>query len=212
MWRWCLDIVFPRFCVGCGQMGGYLCPGCYEQVDFFTSPIKLDLTPCYLQQTIAACHYTFPITTLVHTFKYQSVKGIGRWLAEMIYETTVIPPVKAVTAVPLHPYKLDERGFNQTEVLARHLAVLLNRPYLPLLSKTQHTVAQASLKERTQRIKHNENLFRYHPQPEPTQTLTDILLVDDVTTTGTTLNQCAQVLKQAGWKTVYGLVVAHGQS
>lgn len=154
--------------------------------------------------------YHPPLPTLLHALKYQSVKGIGVLLADLMFETTTIPDCDYVAAIPLHPRRQDERGFNQAKVIAQRLASHLHKPLLSVLRRRHHLTAQASIKDREKRLHRLENAFEA-TGPLPHQIASHILLIDDVTTTGSTLNECARMLKQMGWKKVSGLTVAHGQ-
>lgn len=210
MWSWLLDFLAPRTCTECGQWGSWLCSHCYEQIVYFPQPIKLNLDPLYVDEFYVMAHYQAPIPALLHTLKYQSVKGIGTLLAEMAYHAMYIPESQCLTAVPLHPRRLDERGFNQAEVIAQRLAFLVHRPYAPLLQRIQYTSAQAHITDRAQRLHRLSTAFAVFPATQFSVT-DSVLIVDDVTTTGATLNECARILKNVGWKQVLGLTIAHGQ-
>jgi ComF family protein len=102
---------------------------------------------------------------------------------------------------------LKWRGFNQAELLARFTAKQLNYPVLPLLKRLRHTTPQALLKETARRA----NLKDAFVLAESSSPLPEtVILVDDVASTGSTLEECAQVLKKSGVKNVWGLVVARG--
>ncbi len=171
-------------------------------------PVSINLDETYVDTLIAATVFEEPIKSLLHEFKYQSVKGIGQWCGRMLYETTNFPQADIITAVPLHPQRQRLRGFNQAEEVAKELSTLSKIPYLPLLKRTKHTEYQASISDRTQRLTHLQNCFEFIQPKQPIGST--VLLIDDVTTTGTTLNECAKVLKQNGFTQVFGLVVAHG--
>lgn len=201
--------VFPPFCCSCQKLGSYLCRNCFELCVFNPFPVKLKLEPLYLDSISAPLELSGPISPLIHTFKYKSVKPIGATLAKLLFLTATIPRVDMVTAVPLHHHRQRERGFNQAEEIAIHLAKLLNAPYRPLLVRSKPTSAQAKLK-RQDRLEHLANCFK--PSPGVLNIPQKVLLIDDVTTTGTTLNECAKILKNMGVKAVHSLVVAHGGS
>jgi len=107
----------------------------------------------------------------------------------------------------MHTKHERERGYNQSVLLAKSLSSLLHVPYQTLLKKTRATKQQAGLK-RDERLQNLSGSFAsLHTLPH----MRSVLLVDDVTTTRTTLNECALVLKKAGVKNVYGIVIAHGK-
>lgn len=153
--------------------------------------------------------YQRPLDTLIRTMKYCEVTAIANTLAQLAYQA--FPDAwtpQICTAVPMHPTKLQQRGFNQAELLAQHLAKLLQIPYVPLLKKTVHTRPQASLTKA-------ERLVHYQPQTfqiyQPI-TQSKILLIDDVITTGATMRACAQTLLTAQVRQVFCLGLAHSLS
>lgn len=110
--------------------------------------------------------------------------------------------------IPLHKKRENQRGFNQAKLLAENIALYFNLPLLNnALIKTKATPPQADLKGR-QRRENIKNAFSCL-SPDLVQNKT-ILLIDDVTTTGATLQQAAKVLKQAGARSVWSLVIAKG--
>lgn len=199
MLNFILDLIFPKFCAGCDRLGTYLCHRCYEDIDFYPFPIKNEI--------IVTAKYEGIIRKLLITFKYKNIKGIGKTLARLVYHTTALPKVEIITSVPLHPKRKSQRGFNQATEIAQELSRITQTPFSKLLIRTRHLPAQASISDKQQRLKRLENVF------EATQKVFNfgsVLIVDDVTTTGTTLNECAAVLKKAGVKQVYSLAIAHG--
>lgn len=146
-----------------------------------------------------------PIREMVHALKYQNTKEIADILGQLgIYGLDRIYHKKfndlVVVPVPLHPKRLAKRGYNQVEILIRGM----NMPVNSVLKRVKDTISQTGLS----RIKRQENVsgaFICTQQVEG-----EILLVDDVATTGATLDECARVLKSAGARRVYGLVVARG--
>jgi ComF family protein len=109
-----------------------------------------------------------------------------------------------VVPVPLHNKRMRERGFNQAELVGQQVGKLAGLKLEKLLIKVKETEQQVG-KNRKERLENLKNAFKisnYSNLPK------NVLLVDDVWTTGTTLSECAKVLKQAGVKKVWGLVVA----
>jgi competence protein ComFC len=202
-----LDVFFPPFCCCCEKLGSYICHDCYQFVEFYSQPIQLKLDPLYLDQVIAATYYYPPIKQLIRFLKYQSVIGIGAYCGQLLYYTTNFPDADVITAVPLHPKRQDERGFNQAEEIAKELSKLTHIPYQQLLKRNHYTNAQAKVSHRSQRLKNLQNVFEVLPaEPVPAR----VLLIDDVVTTGSTLNECTKVLKEHGAKQVFALTVSHG--
>jgi len=142
--------------------------------------------------------------------KYQSVIGAAHVFGEFLYLHTNYPDAVAVTSVPLLKEKERLRGFNQAREMAKVFAQRSGVPYLELLQKQPfQKTSQASLHDRQARLRNmNPRAFTILPR---VRAPTSVLLIDDVFTTGATLNACARALKLAGVQQVHGLVVAHGR-
>jgi competence protein ComFC len=213
MW---LDWLFPPICQGCGSIGQWVCDHCLEQIEFYPNPVVTTLTESAFDQILAATYFQPPMSKVIKALKYRGVKDVGTWLGSWLYEVAPIPIVDYVTAIPLHASKKTLRGYNQAELIAKSLAQQLQVQYLPLLVKTQATQAQATITDKTQRLHQLDGIFSLEPAfslPIYIEKLksSHVLLVDDVVTTGATLNAAAGVLKEIGVGKVTGLAVAHGQ-
>lgn len=212
--NWLLDFVFPPFCVNCQKIGSLLCDCCYEKIEFFCQPLNLKIPDCQLDTLIAACQYRGPIKALIKALKYQSVLEAGKIGGQLLYYCSWPPTdIDCLTAVPLHPQRQAQRGFNQAEIMAKTLAEKLDKPYLNLLTRKSNTPQQAKLKDKTARQTQLKDQIAFnHLASLKNQKLEvdSVLLIDDVVTTGSTLNECAKVLKCNGVKKVYGLCLAHG--
>lgn len=123
-------------------------------------------------------------------------------------ELTNDQSIRALVPIPLHRHRLMERGYNQTELLCTAFSRKISIPVKKnLLIKRKKTDAQAGL-DRSKRLVNIKGAFSCPGRfPKGAR----LLLVDDVCTTGSTLNECAQVLKKAGATHVYGFVIAHGK-
>jgi len=153
---------------------------------------------------------------LIHLLKYQQVRPaaavLGRMLAETItsLETALPPGLIAVVSVPLHVRKRAQRGFNQSELIARAALKQLGRPqrfqmFTDVLVRRRETGSQIGL-TRHQRRENLRGAFAV-ANPEPLANR-DVLLMDDVFTTGTTASECARVLRRAGARHVWVGTVA----
>lgn len=159
-----------------------------------------------LDSVVAALPYTSPLTKkAVRTLKYGRVRGIAQALGSMVAgaagaidaETDVI-----LCPVPLHWRRRFSRGFNQAELLARAAAERGGWAVKQLIRRTRFTGSQVG-RDRKERLRALDGAFEA-VGPVPAH----VIVVDDVCTTGTTLDQCARALKRAGAKRVTGLVVA----
>lgn len=229
-----LDALFPVFCLSCRKEGEWLCANCLAEVkilDFQVCPVceeniadKGFLCPgcregqkSRLDGLITAVSYEDPtIKKLVHNFKYRFVSDISRLLGKMILKALVrndFPLPDFLVPVPLHPRRLRWRGFNQSLLLAEHiseeLAPLLKIEALEILERKKHNSPQMNVKNYKERLLNVQNIFALKPDAnlDPIRNK-NILLLDDIATTGATLEECAKVLKSAGAKKVFAAVVA----
>ncbi len=225
-----LDLLFPRFCIDCGKEDEWLCSLCKNKI----LRAKTQVCPecgrisrfgryCRRHQKrwglsgiiVAAYYEEGPIKEAIHNFKYNHILEmkdiLGEVLAESLKDNLDIAKDILVTAVPLHFLRQAQRGYNQSELLADYVADKLKLPKnFHILKKMRWTKPQVQLggKKRLKNLTNSYKIFKkFDPNFIRRKT---IILVDDVTTTGTTLNECAKVLRAAGARRVWGLVVAKG--
>lgn len=204
-----LDLFFPPFCVGCKKVATYFCTECFTSITFLLLPIKVDISPCFIDKILALADYTPPISNLIAEMKYHSVKNVARMAGQMLYYCFPLPPADFITYVPLHKNRQRQRGFNQALVMAEELSLCTKIPLGHFLIRHQATSPQAKLNHRADRLTHLEGVFSSRIADRFTNKT--CLLIDDVTTTGSTLNECAKVLKcQLEFKQVIALTLAHG--
>ncbi len=220
-----LDLFFPKKCLGCGCPDTYLCQTCFNKIEIVSNDQKQKPAP--LARLIWAVPYSNPLVkNLIRIFKYQHIKELAKPLAQLqitslarygisyfSHDTVVIVPV------PLHKRKLRERDFNQAELLAEEVGKNFSLPLeTKILIRTKYTLQQARIKNDAERKETLKNAFEIAPEfvkkcvGKKQNLLKDktIILIDDVSTTGTTLSEAAKILKRAGAKEVWGLVIAKG--
>jgi len=222
------DLLFPKFCLSCQREGNYLCEDC--QSTLLVSGVHQKNPTQNLKDLYFAIDYQQPlIKNLIKLFKYQPfVKELAIPLTSLIIEhfqlTENPPPFFGggfiLVPVPLEKKKLKWRGFNQAEELGKELSSFLKIPLISgCLIKIKETPPQVELsdEERKENIKgaflvKDKELIK-NPKGKPSASYgagKKILLVDDVYTTGSTMEECARVLKEAGAKEIIGIVVARG--
>jgi len=153
---------------------------------------------------------------LVHNFKYRFIDGIAEPLAKLISKAWLQndgPLPDFLVPVPLHPRRLRWRGFNQSLLLAEkisgELAPLMSIPVLDILERKKYNQPQMNIKNYQERIENVKNVFGLKNSIDKKIIKNkNILIVDDIATTGATLFECAQVLKENGAKKVFAAVVA----
>jgi ComF family protein len=195
-----LDLIFPPRCGGCGRYGASWCADCARTIERVV-PVTLAGVPL-----IAAGRLNGPLQRAIHRYKYDGRRHLAAELATPLAEaiTTAGLAIAALTFVPLHPRRQRERGFNQAERLATELAGRLQRPVVRGLSRVRTTPAQVGLSQPERRV----NLigaFAWTAQRPAPQGLA---LVDDVCTTGATLEAAAAAIVEAGGSVGAFLVAA----
>ncbi len=219
-----LDLVFPPRCVYCGGLGDYLCASCRADALPVGSNICIRCgNPLTVRGVCHRCRqdppdpirgirgvffYQGPIAQGVRSLKYHGVRGLAPILAAPLitYIQDHPVPIAGLIPVPLHPEKLTERGFNQSELLAAEISDALDIPLrTDILQRSRATRPQAQL-NRTQRLQNVSGAFTVHDGVRLSGET--FLLIDDVATTGATLRACAQALRQAGAGDIWALTVA----
>lgn len=163
-------------------------------------------------QNVSAVSYTSKTKKVLARFKYLGDEGYARYIGAIMCEAlekhyTHIP-FSLITSVPLHQNRIKERGFNQAQLLADQIGKSLGWPALSLLERTKASPPQASL-GRKARIQSLHDSFQINLDGRQLDlTSHTILLVDDVYTTGTTIRECAKILRRAGVQTVYAITFA----
>lgn len=146
----------------------------------------------------------------VHRLKFRNQQAGARILAQLMFQSVEAswwPELDGIVPVPLHPERLRQRGYNQAELLAYELSLLSHRPMQPLLERRHPTPAQIGLSQQ-QRRANMQGAFRVAPGRQQQLQGKRLLLVDDVLTTGSTLDACARALRQAGCREVRAVTVA----
>lgn len=206
------ELLFPKFCLNCQREGEYLCQDCFALIDF---PPYIPQKAAYLTGLFCAVPYNnFIIKKLIAQFKYRPfVKELAATLASLIIHSIklnekqiLLPETGLLIPVPLTKKRLRERGFNQAEEIAKELSSFWKIPLAnDILFKIKETLPQVGLskEEREKNVKgvfatRSGNLIKDKT----------ILLLDDVFTTGATLEEAARVLKGAGAREVWAVTVA----
>ncbi len=230
-----LHTVFPMPCRLCGEAlrddpVPFFCQPCWNRITPrrsptcprcarpFASPHALSHSPGHLcgwcrrhppayHRALIAYAYQSPLKEAIGLLKYHGKTRLALPLARLITRAGDPPAtIDAIVAVPLHPQRLREREFNQSLLLARHLGRHWHLPVLAnILRRTKLTQPQTSLARR-ERLKNLRRCFAV-TTPSVIEGKT-LLLVDDVFTTGTTVNECAKTLRKAGARAVYVCTLA----
>lgn len=234
LWDSCLEVVFPRTCAGCGRHLArdglsYLCSGCASRIDWIKEPscsgcgapffgklsgsgmcsICRDNPPEFCRCKSLFLYRGLGVR-LVHALKYEG----STWLQPQIKEFIRLNPLMTnylrdsiLVPIPLHWWRMHRRGYNQAEVIASAIAAAVPCCVLQsILVRARSTGSQTFL-SREQRHKNMRNAFRCN---HLTDNAKKYVLIDDVLTTGATLNAAAIAMKQAGCHKISAFTLAHG--
>lgn len=187
----------PPWCLRCAEplrSGRSHCPPCSSRL-FACGIIR------------AAFLYRGPMPSLVHAFKYNgrvtAARLAGQWMAQALERFPELGGFDALVPVPLHPARLRERGYNQAGLLATEISAHTGLPVRELLTRRTNTKQQWTL-GRAERLKNLKGAFVCGPGVAGSR----ILIIDDICTSGASLEACAQALQEAGAAKVSGYVLA----
>lgn len=223
-----LHILFPESCPLCGKPSkehstAPICNDCWKSVSPYEGPSCLKCGRPLVSDVSITCRdclerephfervrsfgiYDGVLKKAITVFKYGSIRRLSKPLSAMMSRVR-IPAADILLPVPLHERRLREREFNQSALLAKHLSRHTGIPVsLDSLIRTRDTAPQAGLSA-GERRKNIRNAF--YVQENGCIKGKNIILVDDVFTTGATLRECSRVLKRSGSENIYAVTLAH---
>lgn len=236
---WSLDLIFPVKCLICRRYDRqgkekYICKSCFRSLPLRNSfecigckkpaPLGKTCRECIkifkIDQLLIVSDYKNPdIEKILKFLKYRFIKDLCRPISLLarkyivrtgkLKKHNIIADNPAVIAVPMHKRRLNWRGFNQSEEIAKILADSFQLDFLQnVLLKIKSSPPQADISDKEDRFKNITSAFTVeHPHIITGRV---IILIDDICTTGATLNECAKILKESGAVKVIGLVIARG--
>ena len=228
VWWTSLDLVFPPRCANCQRAGERLCALCRSQIEYLADPIcqycgyPLDDTPTtgecsQCRRTLfpgnglrSLAFHSGPLRKAIHAFKYRNSTPLSEILAGLMARRwpAGLPSDAILMPVPLSSDRRRERGFNQAEVLARQLGGYRRIPIsIGGLQRVRSTPSQVGLNgaQRRQNV-----VGAFSADPFQVKNL-ELILIDDVCTTGATLGACADVLLQAGAAQVWAYTLTRAR-
>ncbi len=212
-----IELLAPAYCVGCTKEGDWLCRNCQTASVIVPAPAcyrceKLTLngdtcTGCRevggLTRVTSAAVYGGPVKELIRVLKFKRGRSAAGVAARLILQhLPAVADFDLVTAVPISPSRYRERGYNQSELIAKIIASQVGVPYRSALmrSTSVHQIGRS----RSERLAAIRGSFQAIRPVDGRR----ILVIDDVLTTGATLAECAAVLSAAGASSVQGATVA----
>jgi len=218
-----IDFFFPRRCVGCGKIGDFLCIGCRQKLPRLLWPFcqkcgkpessGVLCSACWGQKNEidgirSAFRFDGAVRQAVHELKYRNLKAISGCLAILMANYLQDKPVygEVLVPVPLHPRRLRERGYNQSSLLAGKLGKFIA---LPMIDDSLYRLKDNLPQARTATIEERRNnVKRAFACRNEGLNGKSVILIDDVCTSGATLEACATALKAVGAVSVWGLTLA----
>ncbi|WP_081460240.1 ComF family protein [Anaerolinea thermophila] len=221
-----VDWLFPPYCLDCGTLGERWCETCQQKISLLAPPLcercgrPVELAGLCVEcqhapismDAIRSCYaYEGIIREAIHRLKFEKDLGLAEILANALIKVLSMQDwnIDVITSVPVSPARMKERGYNQAEMLAFPLALNTGVPYKrSLLKRVKDAPSQVGLSKEERR----ENIREaFEGLPQASQ-YSSVLVVDDVVTTGSTLQSCALALREQGVKQVYGLTLARAIS
>jgi len=206
IWKYILrpvvDFALPAHCSFCEENLEeneiLICTACYTKIEKADHHLITHLSGEIPENALDSIYIPFVFTPeiqlLIHHFKYKRFTGLARTFALSIAETIGTGAFDLVTGIPLHPVKKRERGYNQSDLIASQIGGLTNIPFSDkILFRTRYTQSQTKL-NRNARIQNVHDVFKLNADIKNLR----ILLVDDLITTGSTINACAKELRAGG--------------
>ena len=221
--RVALDLLFPPRCIGCGREGKYICDSCCEELPLISPPVCIKcgrpLTdrntcpgciegPVVIDGIRAPLLFHGIIREAIHEFKYRNLKAAAPLLADFLHDYLLGNPIPGdvLVPVPIHRKRQRERGYNQSSLIARELSRKNGLPIIKdCLIRRINTPPQVRTTSASERRKNIADAFACVNERLKGR---QVILVDDVSTSGATLNTCAEVLKASGAASVWGLTIA----
>lgn len=216
-------------CINCGKeiFDNYnfcLCEKCFSKLDIIKFPIcqicgeslgnTLKCENCYnknyhFDKNLSFCYYNDVASNIIKKFKYSNKKFYAKYIANLLFENIEIEKtnIDYITFVPATKSGKKERGYNQSEEMAIEYSKLSNIPVIDFLGKNDGFKNQASLNQK-ERVENLKNAFFVHDDNKNLLKGKNILIIDDVFTTGTTLSRCAETLKKCKTNKIFTLTFA----
>lgn len=187
-----LKFLFPAICINCNTEGEFLCSNCLQQ-------IKISHPKPYIP---CSFHKNPILRKSIHKFKYSYYKDLAKPLSKLLN-----PPKNAIIIpIPLHKKRLSFRGFNQSEELAKYLP----NKTINFLQRVKKTSSQATLNKSERKINMKDS-FIMNPNVEAPPKSSILILLDDVCTTFSTMNEAALTLKKNGYNIVHAMALAYSE-
>ena len=206
-----LSLIYPPKCVFCGTVidKSDICEECEKTLPYTKGDSIYQKFP-FVDKCISPLYYKDYVRRAVLRFKFAGCscysRRLGGIMSECAENNLDCGSIDMVSCIPLSRKRMHDRGYNQAELLAKEISKKIGVEYLPTLKKIRHNTAQSTIKDSKQRAANVIGAYRVIDAEEVKGKY--ILLVDDVVTTGSTVSECARILKKSGAKAVYCVTLA----
>lgn len=228
-----LDALFPPICLNCqktldksniNEQNKFICDKCLSLIQI-NNTLFCPICRARLPENKKICHLDSKyllapagnydneiLKNLIHYFKYKNFKNLSPLLGELILSYIknsrfqILDSKFLIVPIPLHKKRERMRGFNQSKLLANYIAKKLNLESIDVLERIKNNKPQAYLKDSEERIKNMSGCFQIKNSNSVNSK--NILLIDDVFTSGATINEAVKILKENGAKKIIALVIA----
>ncbi len=206
-----LSLIYPPKCVFCGTVidKSDICEECEKTLPYTKGDSIYQKFP-FVDKCISPLYYKDYVRRAVLRFKFAGCscysRRLGGIMSECAENNLDCGSIDMVSCIPLSRKRMHDRGYNQAELLAKEISKKVGVEYLPTLKKIRHNTAQSTIKDSKQRAANVIGAYRVIDAEEVKGKY--ILLVDDVVTTGSTVSECARILKKSGAKAVYCVTLA----
>lgn len=217
-----IDFFFPKKCVGCGKEGVFLCDDCCDKLDIADQICPMCGEGSPMGWTHPKCTTKLGMDGLIVIYEYgeETMKkiidgikfGFNKSLVDSVlnnFKFETGENFDYLVPVPLYFYRENWRGFNQAEKIAETVGKKMNVPVERCLKRIKMTKQQSLMRSRKERETNIKGVFQIEEKWKEEMKGKNILLVDDVFTSGADMRECTRVLKKAGAKMVWGLALAH---
>lgn len=226
------DLLFPKFCFGCGKIGSYICVQCDKKLIYMeksrcfycqkSSPYGLTHPGCRRKNGVdgfmTIFYYNNFLKKIIKTFKYRKAISVWKELCLSIdpeklqkinfYKKLTVSNRFFLQPIPLHIKKQQIRGFNQAKTIAEFFQLFLGLPVSDHLTRVKETKPQAQINERKKRRLNVKGAFMIKNKTKIKNN--NYIIVDDLLTTGRTIEEAVKVLKKEGAKKTFVLTLAKG--
>ena len=206
-----LSLIYPPKCVFCGTVidKSDICEECEKTLPFTKGDSIYQKFP-FVDKCISPLYYKDYVRRAVLRFKFAGCscysRRLGGIMSECAENNLDCGSIDMISCIPLSRKRMHDRGYNQAELLAKEISKKVGVEYLPTLKKIRHNTAQSTIKDSKQRAANVIGAYRVVDAEKVKGKY--ILLVDDVVTTGSTVSECARILKKSGAKAVYCVTLA----